>query len=157
MKPGGLVIAVADPRSPDLRALIETHVAFAHSVTPVCQIHALGADALAGPDITVFSARRDGVLLGVGGLKDLGEGHAEIKSMHTSEGARGQGVGRAIVEHLLAVAGERGYRRVSLETGTMPAFEPARALYRAAGFQECEPFGDYERNDGSVCMTITIA
>ena len=156
MEPGGLLIAVDDPRAPDVRALIETHLAFAHRVTPVCQIHAMDADSLAGPAITVFSARRDGEVLGVGALKEIGEAHGEIKSMHTRETTRGQGVGRAIVAHMLAVAGERGYRRVSLETGTMPEFEAARALYRAAGFQECEPFGDYRANSGSVCMTTVI-
>lgn len=156
MESGGLCIAVDDAGADDVRSLINTHLAFAHSVTPVCQVHALDVEALTVPGITVFTARRDGRLLGVGALKELDHGHAEIKSMHTSEAARGQGVGRAIVEHLLTVAGERGYDRVSLETGTGPEFAPARALYRSVGFEDCEPFGDYEPNAGSVCMTIPI-
>jgi hypothetical protein len=76
--------------------------------------------------------------------------------MHTSESVRGQGVGRALVDHILGVAAGRGYERVSLETGTMTAFEPARTMYERAGFTACDPFGDYIRNQHSVCMTIEI-
>ena len=74
--------------------------------------------------------------------------------MHISETARGQGVGRAMVDHLLAVAADRGYRRVNLETGTMDAFAPAQALYERVGFVPREPFGEYTANPNSTCMTI---
>ena len=151
-----LVIAVDDPRDDDVRKLIETHLAFARSVTPVCRVHALTVEGLIDNGATLFSARQDGELLGVGALKHLDESHGEIKSMHTSAAARGRGVGRAIVDHLLSVAAERGYERVSLETGTMDAFAPARALYTAAGFQPCDPFGAYTANEDSVCMTIHL-
>ena len=139
-----------------MRSLLETHLAFARSVTPICHAYALDVEGLLDPSVSLFGARREGVLLGVGALRELDESHGEIKSMHTAEAARGQGVGRALAEHLLAVARERGYRRVSLETGAMEKFAPARALYESVGFEPCEPFGDYPENPKSTCMTLTI-
>lgn len=149
-------IQVDDPLAADVRDLLERHVAFARSVTPLCDVHALDVHALLDPGITLVSARRDGRAVGVGAIRKLDPTHGEIKSMHTSEAARGQGVGRAVLEHLVALAAERGYSRVSLETGAMEAFAPARALYRSAGFKECEPFGEYTDNPNSTCMTIAI-
>jgi putative acetyltransferase len=108
------------------------------------------------PAVTFFSARLDGELLGVGALKHLDDSHAELKSMHTVEAARCRGVGRAMVDHLLSVAADRNCRRVSLETGTMDAFVPARALYTKLGFAPCEPFGEYIASPSSTCMTINI-
>ncbi len=107
--------------------------------------------------MTLYSARVDGVLAGVGAIKQLDPSHAELKSMHTSDAFRRRGVGRAMVDHLLHVAAERGYTRVSLETGTMEAFAPARQMYATAGFEPCEPFGDYTGNPHSTCMTISLS
>ena len=152
-----LVIAIDDPRRDDVRTLLARHLALARDVTPPDHVHAMAVDDLTGPAVTFFSARRDGVLLGVGALKRLDETHAELKSMHTSEVARGRGVGRAIVDRLLAVATDRRYQRVSLETGTMDAFAPARALYTKIGFKPCAPFGEYTVNPYSACMTIDLA
>jgi putative acetyltransferase len=123
------VIAADDPRSPDVRALLARHLAFARATTAPEDVFALDVDALADPAVAFFSCRdEDGAVLGVGALKQLDDAHAEIKSMHTARKARGRGVGRAMVEHLLAVARERGVARVSLETGAGPAFAPAPAL-----------------------------
>jgi putative acetyltransferase len=144
------------PEADDVQALLEQHLAFAHEVTPAGHVHALPVERLREPGVTFFSARRDGALLGVGAIKELDGGHAELKSMHTESAARRQGVGRAMVEHLLAVAEQRGYRRVSLETGTTDDFVPARELYRQAGFVSCEPFGEYTANPHSTCMTKTV-
>jgi putative acetyltransferase len=151
-----LVIAVDDPRTDDVRTLLDRHLAFAREVTPPDHVHAMGVDDLVDPTVTFFSVRRDGVLLGVGALKRLDEAHVELKSMHTSEAARGQGVGRAMVDHLLAVAADRSYQRVSLETGTMDAFAQARSLYTKVGFRPCAPFGEYTDNPYSACMTIDL-
>jgi putative acetyltransferase len=116
----------------------------------------LDVDGLLDPAVTFFSARLAGELLGVAALKELDERNGEVKSMHTVEHARGSGVGRALLDHLLAVAADRDYRRVSLETGTMDAFRPARALYAKVGFQPCAPFGEYIGSPTSACMTIAV-
>ena len=155
--PMDLVIAVDDPRIDDVRTLLDRHLAFAREVTPPDHVHAMDVEDLVDPAVTLFSARRDGVLLGVGALKRLDETHAELKSMHTSEAARGQGVGRTMVDHILAVAADRSYQRVSLETGTGDAFVPARSLYTKVGFKPCAPFGEYTDNPYSACMTIDLA
>jgi putative acetyltransferase len=151
------VISIDDPRADDVRALLERHLAFANATSPPEDVHALDIDALLDPAVTFFSYRVEGELLGVGALKRLDDEHAEIKSMHTAEAARGRGVARAIVDHLLRVARERGYRRVSLETGAGPAFVPARSLYASVGFGECEPFADYPASPNSVHMTRPLA
>jgi putative acetyltransferase len=145
-----------DPRAPDVQALLERHLAFAHEHSPPADVHALDLDGLLGPDISFFSCRRDGELLGVGALKWLDPHHAELKSMHTAAGSRGQGIGQALVEHLVAVARERGVQRVSLETGTMAAFAPARSLYASLGFEACAPFAGYAPSPNSICMTLRL-
>jgi putative acetyltransferase len=76
--------------------------------------------------------------------------------MHTAPPARGRGIGRAMVDHLLGVARDRGLRRVSLETGSMAAFAPARSLYASSGFRECGPFGDYSPSRNSTFMTLSL-
>jgi putative acetyltransferase len=149
-------IAIDDPRAGDVRALLEQHLRFAHDTTPVEHIHALDLDGLLDPAVTSFSLRDEGELLGIGAIKQLAPHHVELKSMHTVEAARGRGVGRSILEHLLAVAVERGADRVSLETGTMPAFAPARALYASAGFEPCGPFGDYKASPSNTFMTLVL-
>jgi putative acetyltransferase len=152
----GLVFAVDDPQRADVRTLLEAHLAFARENTPPEHVHALGLDGLLDRSVTLYSARRDGTVLGVGALRHLDDSHAELNSIHTIESARGQGVGRAMVIHLLKVAAARGYQRVSLETGTQDAFAPARQMYAKAGFTPCYPFGDYTVNPWSTCMTLTM-
>jgi putative acetyltransferase len=149
-------IAPDDPRAADVRSLLERHMAFANEHSPPEDVHALDVDGLLDPDVTFFSFRASGELVGVGAIKQLDAEHAELKSMHTAESARGRGVGTAMVEHLLGVARSRGVRRVSIETGTMAAFAPARALYARAGFAPCEPFGSYTYSPNSICMTLWL-
>ena len=151
-----LVIAVDDPRVADVYALLERHLAFANQHTPPEHVHALDLDGLLDPAVTFFSARRGRALLGIGALKQLDQVHGELKSMHTAEAARQQGVGRGMVDHLLDIARQRGYRRVSLETGTTDAFRPARSLYQRAGFTSCGPFGDYSPSPNNTFMTLTL-
>lgn len=151
-----LVIAPEDPQDADVGAILARHLAVMRADTPPAHVHALPADRLRDPAVTLFGARRAGVLLGIGAIRRLDAGHAELKSMHTLAEARGQGVGRALLNHLLQVAAASGYERVSLETGTMAAFEPARTMYESAGFVPCEPFGEYTDNPYSVCMTLTV-
>jgi putative acetyltransferase len=150
-------ISVDDPRVPDVRALLAIHLEFARAPTPPEDAHALDVEDLLDPAVTFFSHRVEGTLLAVGALKQLSPHHAEIKSMHTAEAARGRGLGRMMVAHLIAVARDRGYLRLSLETGSMAEFAPARALYASAGFQRCEPFADYRESPNSTYMTLRIA
>ena len=150
-------ISTDDPRAADVCALLERHLAFANLHSPPEDVHALDVAGLLDPAITFYSFRLNGELLAVGALKRLDQEHAELKSMHTAEEARGQGVGRAMVDHLIGVLRERGFRQVSIETGTMEAFAPARSLYRNAGFEPCEPFGEYFYSPNSTCMTLWLA
>ena len=151
-----LQIDVDDPRRDDVRALLETHLTFAGSHSAPEDVHALDVDGLSDPSVVFVSARHDGRLLGVGAVKVLEEGHGEIKSMHTLAEARTRGVGRALVDHLVEVARARGLQRLSLETGSMDAFAAARSLYDRAGFEVCEPFGDYRPSRASVFMTRPV-
>lgn len=149
-------ISVDDPRAGDVHALLVRHLEFARGQTPPEDVHALNLEGLLHPAVTLFSFRRDGRLLAIGAIKQVDERHGELKSMHTDEAARGQGIGRAMVAHLLGVARDRGYHRVSLETGSMPAFAPARALYESAGFTPCGPFAGYRPSRSSTFMTMVL-
>jgi putative acetyltransferase len=153
----GFEIARADPLDARVRALVERQLTFGRSFTPLEHAHALEVDDLLDPAVVLFAARHGEDVLGVGALKEIEEAHGELKTMHTAEEARGRGVGRAMLDHLLSEARRRGYRRVSLETGTMDAFAPARALYESAGFAACEPFGSYRRSPHSLYLTLVLA
>ena len=152
-----LVIQREDPRAVDVVSLLERHLRFARATSPSCHVHALDIKGLLNASMTFFTARRGEVLLGVGALKQHDSQLAEIKSMHTAKRARGQGIGRAMVRHLLTVACSRGMTRVSLETGTQPGFASARALYESMGFRPCKPFAHYTANPFSLCMTLPLS
>lgn len=149
-------IAVDDPEKPDVRTLLGHHRRFALAQTPPEHSFALGVDGLLDPAVALYTFRAHGGLLGIGAIKCLGPDHAEIKSMHTAEAARGRGIGRTMLTHLLGVARARGFRRVSLETGTTEAFAPARALYESAGFVPCAPFADYQPSEDNLFMTLEL-
>jgi putative acetyltransferase len=149
-------ISVDDPRRPEVLAILQRHLAFCLSETPPEHSFALDVNGLLDPAVTFYSWAGDSAVLGVGAIKDLGNGHAELKSMHTAAEARGRGVGRAMLDHLLAVARSRGYRRVSLETGTTPGFAAARAMYVKAGFEPAEPFGNYHRTEDNTFYTLAL-
>jgi putative acetyltransferase len=149
-------ISIADPRSADVRRLLERHLAFAHAQVPPEDRHALDVDGLADPSVTFYGLRVDDRLLAVGALKRLDDEHAELKSMHTAEVARRQGLGRLMLDHLVGVARDRGFRRVSIETGSVDAFAPARALYASAGFTICGPFGKYRASPNTTFMSLEL-
>ena len=151
-----LLFAIEDPLTPDVRSLLQIHLDFCHEVTPLEHSFALDVEKLRAPEITVFTAREDGHLLGVGALKVFEPGHGELKSMHTAKSSRGKGVGRSMVTHILDYAQEQGLARVSLETGSHPPYEPARKLYESCGFTYCDAFGEYELSDFNVCMTKSL-
>ena len=154
-----VVVGVEDPRAADVVALLERHLAHMRSLSPPGHVHALDLDGLLEPSVTFLAARdRAGgaALVGVGALKELSPDHAEIKSMHVPEELRGRGFARVVLAAILELAAGRGYRRVSLETGSMAGFAPARALYASVGFVTCEPFGEYTVNPYSTCMTLEL-
>ena len=146
-------IEIDDLERQQVRELLAGHLAQMLTMSPACSVHALDLERLRQPGIRVWTAWEGGQLLGCGALKELTPVHGEIKSMRTADTHRGKGVGRAMLAHLLAVARERGYERVSLETGATPAFLPALRLYESAGFQRCGPFADYTEDPHSVYMT----
>lgn len=149
-------IAPDDPRSADVRALLECHLEFANLHSPPEDVHALDVDGLLDPAVTFYSYRLDGELLAVGAIKQLSAEHAELKSMHTAAQARGRGIGGAMLAHLVDTSRSRGVQRLSLETGTPAAFAPARAMYESAGFAPCGPFGDYVPSPYSTFMTLDL-
>ncbi len=121
--------------------------------SPPESIHALDLEALRKPEITFWSAWEERELAGCGALKELDAHHGEIKSMRTSSSHLRKGVAKRILEHIIEEAKARGYRRLSLETGSMDAFIPARRLYENFGFQYCKPFADYMEDPNSMFMT----
>ena len=146
-------IQIDDLSGPEIAALLAEHLAGVRSLSPPESVHALSLDGLRQPEVTFWSVWKDGELLGCGALKGLDPGHGEIKSMRTASGHLRKGVARALLQHILGEAGRRGYRRVSLETGAQPGFEPARQLYARAGFTACGPFANYTNDPNSVFMT----
>ena len=165
MAGGDLEIAVTDPGDPDVVALLEAHLAFAAEHSPPEDVHALDLDGLRHPSITFFAARRDGVLLVVGDqaceslarLRDVARRAATaLCGEQALEAATGVSVGAAILQRLIREARSGGLSRVSLETGSMEAFGPARRMYARAGFVPCEPFGAYNPSRNSTFMTLAL-
>jgi putative acetyltransferase len=149
-------ISTDDPSAPDVGALVARHRLFAASLSPPENVFALDTAGLLDPDVTLFSYRRHGELLAIGALRHLDERHCELKSMHTAEAALRSGIGRAMLQYLIDMARHRGYRRISLETGSMAGFAAARALYASAGFTECGPFGDYLPSPYSTFLSLEL-
>jgi len=141
---------------PDVAALLQEHLQGMAELSPPESIHALDLDGLRSAQITFWSAWQGDELLGCGALKQLDKAHGEIKSMRTASRHRRKGVAAAMLEHILAQAQRRAYTQVSLETGSMQGFEPARALYARYGFQSCGPFADYMDDPNSVFMTRAV-
>ncbi|CAN5442981.1 GNAT family N-acetyltransferase [soil metagenome] len=140
-------IRIDDLASDQTRALLALHLAGMHANSPADHVRALDLTGLQTPNVTVWTAWRDDQIAGIGALKDHGDRTGELKSMRTHPDHLRTGVGAAILEHIIGVANARGYRRLSLETGSGPAFDPALVLYRRRGFVDGEAFADYERSD----------
>ena len=157
MAPGDLQIRIDDLSSPEIRALLEEHLAEMRRISPPESVHALDLDGLRRPEITFWTAWRGDQLVGCGALKELDAGHAEIKSMRTALGHQGGGIGTTMLRHILAEADRRGYHQLSLETGSQPHFEPARQLYQRHGFVSCAPFGNYRDDPNSAFFTRIVS
>lgn len=153
-----VIIRHADLASSDFSDLVNTHVMFCDSTAPAESCHRLPLAALSDPSVTVWSAHEgDGPALGMGGLKELTPTSGEVKSMHTRAAARGKGIGRMMLETIIAEAVARGYDSLWLETGVHDSFAAAHALYRARDFIDADPFGDYVLDPNSLFMTYTLA
>ncbi|HKQ39662.1 MAG TPA: GNAT family N-acetyltransferase [Verrucomicrobiae bacterium] len=150
-------IKTDDLNGPEIAELLTEHLRSLFEVTPVKSRHALKLEELRQPNITFWSARIAGELAGCAALKELDPEHGEIKSMRTAKTHLRKGVASALMQHILREAKRRGLRRLSLETGAMPYFEPARAMYRKFGFGICGPFNGYVEDSNSVFMTQELA
>ena len=150
------VITTEKSLTDELAQILQAHWLFCTSSTPIEHVYALDASKLFSPDITVFGARINGEIVGVGAIRKLDAHHAELKSMHTLAKSRGSGVGRAMVAHIEDFARSSGIERMSLETGTNEAFKPARELYKYLGYNSCDAFGDYVLSEDNMCMTKLI-
>ena len=149
IKPGDLT-------SPEIAELLADHLREMNQHSPPESVHALDLEKLKRPEVTFWSIWEGAELVGCGALKELDHDHAEIKSMRTDPKYRGQGAGKLMLRHILEEAESRGYTRLSLETGSMAAFEPARRLYASHGFTDCDPFADYTLDPNSVFMTLEL-
>jgi len=146
-------IKVDDPAGEQAARLLREHMQDMHLHSPPESIHALDIEELRASGVTFFTAWEANELLGCGALSELDSRHGEIKSMRTAAGHLRKGVASRLLQHIIAEAQQRSYRRLSLETGSMDAFAPARELYRAFGFEYCEPFGRYVPDPNSAFMT----
>jgi len=141
-----------DLSGPEIANLLEEHLANMREITPPGSVHALDLKALRASNITFWSAWENEQLIGCGALKELNANSAEIKSMRTAEGHRRKGVASKMVEHILQTAERKGYQYLYVETGSFPAFEPARQLYKRYGFEPTAPFADYIDDPNSTFM-----
>ena len=149
-------ITLDDLSSPEIAAFLQEHIEDMRATSPPESKHALDLAGLQQSDITFWSASYDNMIVACGALKELSSTHAEIKSMRTSANLRGKGIASKMLQHILDEAKNRQYKKLSLETGSMEFFAPARALYAKFGFSNCPPFGDYTNDPNSVFMEITL-
>ncbi|MFC3652409.1 GNAT family N-acetyltransferase [Dyella humi] len=139
-------IRIDDLSSPATRSLLSLHLAGMHSHSPAGHVFSLDLSGLTSPGVTVWSAWNEDDICGIGALKQLDTRSGEIKSMRTHPNYLRQGVASALLERIIKEAQMRGLQRLSLETGSGPAFEPALALYRQRGFVNGEAFSDYRQS-----------
>jgi putative acetyltransferase len=146
-------IRIDDLSGKEVIHLLQEHLQSVALHSPPESVHALDLEGLRRPEITFWSVWNGKDLMGCGALKELTLSHGEIKSMRTSTKHLRTGVASRLMEHILVAARRRGYHRLSLETGSMAAFAPARNLYIRFGFKDCPPFADYVEDPYSVFMT----
>lgn len=150
-------IEIDDVSRPEVLALLEEHLRNMYELSPPEHVFAFDANKLRASEVTFWTAWKGETLLGCAALKELSPTRGEVKSMRTSAKLRGRGVGRALLDHVLQVSRQRGYRELFLETGNHQGFMPAQALYRSVGFRECGPFDTYTENGSSVFMSLRLS
>ena len=149
-------VSAANLADDDVRSLITLHQRRMYDASPPGTSFALDLSGLEDAAVTVLEARDVHALLGVGALLELSATEGEIKSMRTADTALRRGVGQALLERIIGIARERGYRRVLLETGTGETFEPANRLYLRNGFTRCAPFGAYAETDFNIFYELAL-
>jgi putative acetyltransferase len=138
------------------RTLVALHLGGMHQNSPPGHSFALDLSGLTAPNVTVWTVWDGATLTGIGALKEVGDGTGEVKSMRTDPRHLHRGVAATLLEHIIGVARQRGLRRLSLETGSGPVFEPALALYRKRGFLDGEAFAEYQRSEFNQFLHLTL-
>ncbi|WP_129691262.1 GNAT family N-acetyltransferase [Gottfriedia acidiceleris] len=149
-------IKVDDLTGTEVAKLIGEHLQGMTQHSPPESIHALNLEGLKKPEITFWSVWEQSDLVGCGALKELDPLHGEVKSMRTSSAHLRKGVAKHMLQYIIEEAKSRGYKRISLETGSMEAFDPAKKLYELFGFKYCKPFAEYKDDPNSVFMTLEL-
>ncbi|USD34918.1 MULTISPECIES: GNAT family N-acetyltransferase [Vibrio] len=142
---------------PEVIKLLKEHLADMNATSPPESVHALDTSALKATNVTFWTCWKDEQLLGCAAIKALSATHAELKSMRTTPAARNQGIASSLLSFAIDQAKLRGYQRISLETGSMSFFKPARELYTKFGFEYCSPFADYQPDPNSRFMTLELS
>ena len=145
-----------DLSGPQIRSLLEEHCAGMRAASPQGTCHFLDFEGLKANNVTFWSVWQGDELAGCGALKHLDDGHGEIKSMRVAQTFLGKGAGHAMLNHIISQAKARGYKRLSLETGTTPEFDAAHRLYDRAGFRDCGPFADYPETNFNRYKTMEL-
>jgi putative acetyltransferase len=149
-------IVLDDLSGPEIATFLDEHVQEMRSITPLESKYALDLDGLRKPEIMFWSVTDGDTLVGCGAIKRLSPGHAELKSMRTAPTRKRSGIGSLLLKHIITEARQRGFTRLSLETGTAEFFLPARKLYEKFGFGYCRPFADYQPSPHNIFMTRAI-
>ncbi|MDO3335145.1 GNAT family N-acetyltransferase [Mycobacteroides abscessus] len=149
-------IALADFKNPALLAFLQTHLDDIAPTGPADSQHALDAERLQAPGVRLWAAHSARAVVGTVALSHMSATHEELKSMRTAPAQRGRGIASALLLHALADARQRSITRISLETGSMDFFAPARAFYLKHGFTECGPFGTYTEDSNSIFLTLQL-
>jgi putative acetyltransferase len=133
-----------DLSSNQTRALLRFHLEQMHANSPAEGVFALDLAGLMQPNIEVWSVWSGDQIAGIGALKNHDGQFGEIKSMRTHSDFLRRGVAARLLDHVIKAAFQCGLKRISLETGTGPAFDPAIRLYLKRGFIQGDAFGDYK-------------
>jgi putative acetyltransferase len=151
-----VIVRAADVSDPEVQALLKAHLAGMQAHSPPGSVHALEPDGLRIPDVSLYAVWGGDDLMAIGALKKVDATTAEIKSMRTAAAHLRRGAAAFLLEHLMTLALARGYHRLSLETGSGPAFEPALALYRRYGFENGQAFGGYAASPFNQFMHLQL-
>lgn len=151
-----MIVRAADVSDPEVLALLKAHLAGMQAHSPPGSVHALEPEGLHTPDVSLYAVWDGGDLMAIGALKEVDATTAEIKSMRTAAAHLRRGAAAFLLEYLRSIALARGYHRLSLETGSGPAFEPALALYRRYGFENGQAFGGYEASPFNQFMHLPL-